>query len=101
MRFQLANEKTRVSEIHRSLPKFRGNARGMMFLRNVGKLHCTQRHILRDILDLWTERDPVSETSCFLEYRTMENVQKNSVNLVAQLVEALCYKPEGQGLNSR
>jgi hypothetical protein len=29
--------------------------------------------------------DPVSETSCFLEYRTMEKVQKNSVNSVHHL----------------
>jgi hypothetical protein len=33
-------------------------------------------------LHLRTETDPVSETSCFLEYRTMEKVQKNSVNSV-------------------
>jgi hypothetical protein len=33
-------------------------------------------------LHLRTETDPVSETSCFLEYRTMEEVQKNSVNSV-------------------
>jgi hypothetical protein len=31
---------------------------------------------------LRTETDPVSETSCFLEYRTMEKVQKNSMNSV-------------------
>jgi hypothetical protein len=28
------------------------------------------------------ETDPISETSCFLEYKTMEKVQKNSVNSV-------------------
>jgi hypothetical protein len=28
------------------------------------------------------ETDPVSETSCFLEYRTMEKSRKNSVNSV-------------------
>jgi hypothetical protein len=33
-------------------------------------------------LHLRTETDPVSEMSCFLEYRTMEKVQKNSVNSV-------------------
>jgi hypothetical protein len=33
-------------------------------------------------LHLRTETDPVSETSCFLEYRTMEKVQKISVNSV-------------------
>jgi hypothetical protein len=37
---------------------------------------------LERILHLRTETDPVSETSCFLEYRTMEKVQKNSVNSV-------------------
>jgi hypothetical protein len=33
-------------------------------------------------LHLRTETDPVSETSCFLEYRTLENIQKNSVSTV-------------------
>jgi hypothetical protein len=33
-------------------------------------------------LHLRTETDPVSETSCFLENRMMEKVQKNSVNSV-------------------
>jgi hypothetical protein len=33
-------------------------------------------------LHLRTETDPVSEKSCFLEYRTMEKVQKYSVNSV-------------------
>jgi hypothetical protein len=33
-------------------------------------------------LRLRTETDPVSETLCFLEYRTMEKVQKISVNSV-------------------
>jgi hypothetical protein len=31
---------------------------------------------------LRTETDPISETSCFFKYRTMEKVQKNSVNSV-------------------
>jgi hypothetical protein len=29
-------------------------------------------------LNHWTERDPVSETSCSLEYQTMERVQNPS-----------------------
>jgi hypothetical protein len=33
-------------------------------------------------LYLRTETDPVSETSCFLGYKTMEKVHKNSVNQV-------------------
>jgi hypothetical protein len=32
-----------------------------------------------------TETDPVSETLCFLEYRMMEKVQKNSVNPVQSI----------------
>jgi hypothetical protein len=33
-------------------------------------------------LHLRPETDPVSETSCFLEYRTGEKVQKNAVSSV-------------------
>jgi hypothetical protein len=56
----------------------------------VGRRHLLSWAPYRELISI--TGPPVSETSCFLEYRTMEKVQKNSVNSVQHTASSKSFQ---------